>query len=269
MSVVRLSNGVLMPLVGFGTAGLKGNVCIQMVKQALQSGYRLIDTAQMYQNEKEVGQALKHSGLARSDIFLTTKIDRNSNSYAKAKKTIELSLQRLGTPYVDLLLLHEPYPQGPEMYRAIEEAYHEGKARAIGISNYNEDRYRSFLSQCKIVPMVNQLETHIYFQRVTFQAEMAKHGTCLQAWSPLAQAKANIATHPLLEEIGRHYKKTAAQVALRFLVQRDISVIPKTSHQERLLENHALFDFELSQQDMAAIEALDQAHTFFPWTLEF
>lgn len=269
MESIQLSNGMTMPLIGLGTWDLNGQECVKMVKTALQLGYRLVDTAQMYGNEQAVGEGIRQSGIPRSEIFVTTKIYRPSASYEKARAAIDVSLARLGLTYVDLLLLHEPYQAGPQMYRALEEAYAQGKVRAIGISNYDENWYRTFLKQCTIKPMVNQLETHIFYQRANFQREMAAEGTMLQAWAPLAQAKTNLTTHPVLVRIGQAHGKRAAQVALRFLVQRGISVIPKTRHESRLKENLALFDFTLNDAEMQSIEALDQAKTFFPWTLAF
>ena len=187
----------------------------------------------------------------------------------KAGRAIDESLRALKLDYVDLLLLHEPYRQGPEMYRALEEAYRAGKARAIGISNYDERWYAEFLGQCAVVPAVNQLEVHVFFQRQGFQREMARHGTAVQAWAPLAQGIGNVAGLPLLAEIGARYGKTAAHVALRYLVQSGISVIPKSRRVERLRENLALFDFALSQEDTQRIQTLDQNATLFPWTTEF
>lgn len=269
MEYVKLNNGVEMPLVGLGTWDLNGAECAKTVAAALRRGYRLVDTAQMYGNEREVGEGIALSGVPREKLFVTTKLYRRSNSYEKARRAIDESLRDLKLDYVDLLLLHEPYLQGPEMYRALEEAYRAGKTRAIGISNYDERWYAEFLGRCEVVPAVNQLEVHVFFQRQGFQMEMARRGTALQAWAPLAQGIGNVAGLPLLAEIGARYGKTAAQIALRFLVQRGISVIPKSRHIERLRENLALFDFALTQEDMARIQTLDQNATLFGWTLEF
>lgn len=266
---IRLNNGVEMPLVGLGTWNLRGGECTRMVSTAIALGYRLIDTAQMYGNEREVGEGIKKSGVARDQVFVTTKIYSRSNSYGKAKRAIEESLENLQLSYVDLLLLHEPYRQGPEMYRALEEAFHDGKARAIGISNYDEKWYRSFLKQCDVIPAVNQLETHVYFQKWDFQEEMKKHGVAMQAWAPLAQGIGNVAGNKALAEIGEKYQKSAAQTALRFLVQRGIPVIPKSRHENRLRENMALFDFSLTEEDITKIRELDRGDTLFPWTKAF
>lgn len=269
METVRLNNGVEMPLLGLGTWDLRGKDCVRVVSEALAMGYRLIDTAQMYANEAEVGQGMKKSGVPREQIFLTTKIYRPSNSYDKAKQAIALSLERLGTDYIDLLLLHEPYAQGPAMYRALEEALAADKVRAIGISNYDPRWYTDFLARCDVVPAVNQLECHVFFQKADFQQEMLHHGTVLQAWAPLASGEGGVPTNTVLRAIGESHGKTAAQVALRFLVQRGISVIPKSQHIARLRENLALFDFTLSDDEMDAIRNLDRKTTFFPWTQAF
>lgn len=269
METVQLTGDIAMPLLGLGTWDLRGEACVRSVSEALALGYRLIDTAQMYDNEREVGCGIKKSGVPRSEIFLTTKIYRPSNSYEKAKKAIDVSLMRLGVDYVDLLLLHEPYREGAEMYRAIEEALCDGKARAIGISNYDPSHYADFLTQCNSVPAVNQLECHVFFQKRAFQQEMMKRGTVLQAWAPLASGEGGVPTNTVLAEIGAHYGKTAAQVALRFLIQRGISVIPKSKHRERLRENAAIFDFTLNDEEMKTLYRLDRNKTFFPWTEAF
>ena len=269
MEYIELNNGVKMPLAGLGTWDLNGTQCVESVKAALSMGYRLIDTAQMYKNEAEVGRAIRESGVVRDEIFLTTKIYRPSSSYEKAKAAIDRSLKTLGLDYVDLLLLHEPYPYGPEMYRAMEEANRAGKARAIGISNYDEQWYGSFLKRCEIVPAVNQLECHVYYQKWEFQQRMLDRGTVTQAWAPLAQGLGGLTDHEVLGEIGSRYGKTAAQAALRFLVQRGISVVPKSKRPERLRENLALFDFALTDEEMERIRTLDRNDTLFPWTKAF
>lgn len=277
METVRLNNGVEMPLLGFGTWMLRAEACERAVEEALSLGYRLIDTAQMYDNESAVGRGLRASGVPRAEIFLITKVYRSSDSYDKAARAIDASLRALGTEYVDLLLLHEPYPQRQEMYRAIEDAFRAGKARAIGISNFDAHHYAELLEQCDIQPAVNQLECHVFFQKWDFQRALADHGTILQAWAPLASGKGThgaagharpggVAQESTLAAIGARHGKTAAQVALRFLVQRGIPIIPKTAHQARMRENAAIFDFVLSEEEMTSIRALDQGQTFFPWT---
>lgn len=269
MQTVTLNNGVSMPLVGLGTYGLNGRECSQVVAKAIGLGYSLIDTAQMYGNEKDVGAGIKSSGVPRDRLFITTKIFRRTNSYAKAKKAIDESLANLQTDYVDLLLLHEPYREGLEMYRAMEEALASGKTREIGISNYNERLYPNFVKHCQVIPAVNQLECHVYFQKQGFQKRMEQDGVVLQAWSPLAQAKMPMKEQTVLCTIGEKYGKTAAQAALRFLVQRGISVVPKTRHEDRLVENMDILDFSLTDADMQAITGLDRNRTLFPWTEAF
>lgn len=266
MSKTSLNNGVAMPLIGLGTWNLQGQECIETVTTAISLGYRLFDTAHMYENEVEVGKAIALSKVPRSELFITTKLDQRSNSYDKAKKAIDKSLQKLGLDYLDLLLIHEPYPQSTEMYLALEESLKEGKTRAIGISNFDECLYSDFVKKVSVVPAVNQVEGHVYFQKWGFQRTMEIAGTKMQAWAPLAQGIDRIAEHSVLKEIGKKYKKSAAQIALRFLIQRGISVIPKTKHKNRLIENLEIFDFELSADEMETIRGLDRNNTLFAWT---
>lgn len=265
MEFVTLNNGITMPLVGFGTWDLRGQGCVTAVEQAIACGYRLIDTAQMYGNEREVGLGVRRSGVDRADIFLTSKVYRPNNSYQGAVRSIEDSLRALDTDYIDLYLIHEPYSQAPEMYRALEEAYHAGKLRAIGISNFNAQRYEQLLRSCEVVPAVNQVEAHVYFQQRELQSVLKANGTHMEAWSPLAAAKRDLFRDPVLTRIGQEYNKSAAQTALRYLVQRGITVIPKSSHEERMRANLELFDFVLSPEDIAQIERLDEGRTLFGW----
>lgn len=269
MEYVKLNNGVLMPLVGLGTWDLRNKECIDTVSKAIQLGYRLIDTAQMYGNEKEVGLGIMKSGMNRQELFITTKIYRISNSYEKAKQAIDESLKNLQLDYIDLLLLHEPYTQGPQMYQALEEAYKEGKVKAIGISNYNEKWYQNFIKECSIIPAVNQVEVHVNFQKWQLQDMLEKHGTLMQAWSPLGQGIGNIFKNPILIQIGKKYNKSPAQVALRFLVQRGISVIPKSNKESRLMENINIFDFQLTDEEIETIKQLNTNKTLFSWTESF
>lgn len=258
-----------MPLLGLGTWDLNGEECTQVVCEAIQLGYRLIDTAQMYGNEREVGEGIMQSGIPRSELFITTKLYRISNSYDKAKTAIDESLRNLKLEYIDLLLLHEPYAQGLQMYKALEEAYQNGKIRAIGISNYDEQKALKFIEQCSITPTVNQIENHIYYQKWELQKKMEAHHVKLQAWSPLAQGKEHVMKHPLLMNIGHKYSKTVPQIILRFLTQRGISVIPKSRRKSRLLENMDIFDFQLTDDEMQKIHSLDRNKTLFPWTEGF
>lgn len=269
MEYITLNNGNKMPLIGLGTWNLRGKDCTRIVSTAIKCGYRLIDTAQMYNNEKEVGKGILDSEIDRSELFITTKIYRISNSYEKAKVAIEESLNNLQLDYIDLVLLHEPYSQGPQMYRALKEAYMDGKIKAIGISNYDEKWYQEFIKNCKIIPAVNQVENHIYYQKWKLQEILNENGTVMQAWSPLAQGNIKPSDQEVLKNIGNKYNKTSAQIALRFLVQRGISVIPKTKHETRIIENMNIFDFCLSDDDIKQIRSLDQNDTLFPWTKNF
>lgn len=269
MEYTTLNNHVKMPLLGLGTWDLRGQECVDVVCMAIQNGYRLIDTAQMYGNEKEVGQGIINAKVSRSELFITTKIYGISNSYKKTKKAIEESLNNLQTSYIDLLLLHEPYSQEQEMYKAIEEAYRDGKVKAIGISNYDEKRLERFIKQCHVIPAVNQIECHVYYQKYQFQKSLEDQGIKMQAWAPLAQAKENLNKEMILFNIADKYHKTPAQIALRFLVQRGISVIPKSRRKERLIENINIFDFKLTNDEMKEIQKLDRNDTFFAWTKSF
>ena len=265
MEYLALNNGVRMPLVGFGTWTLRGEMGKRCILDALETGYRLLDTAQMYENEDIVGAAVRESGLARHEIFLTTKLFEPSASYENAKHDIEKSLSALGTDYIDLLLIHEPYDASLEMYRALCEAYRAGTVRAVGISNFNEREYRAFCRSCGIIPAVNQVEAHVYYPREPLRRALVENGTVMQAWSPFTEGKRRIFEEPVLREIGAQHGKTAAQTALRFLVQRGIGVIPKTMHRERMQENLSVFDFELSDKEMERIGTLADGKSLFGW----
>ena len=265
MEHITLNNGLTMPILGLGCYQLHGKAGERAILDATELGYRLFDTAQMYGNEKEVGHALRQSGVPREELFVTTKIYSPNTSYAKAKASIVASLRALQMEYVDLLLIHEPYPTSPEMYRAMEETYREGKVRAIGVSNFNEGFYRNFLRSCQIVPAVNQVEAHILYQQEALHRCLQGHGTVMQAWSPFAAGRHGVLENHCLREIGSRYGKSAAQITLRFLTQRGIAAIPKSSHRERLKENMDIFDFQLSQEDMSRLAALDEGRTLFGW----
>lgn len=265
MNMVTLNNDVNMPMLGLGTYALHGRDCERCVLEALELGYRLFDTAQMYGNEREVGNALRRGGVPRGELFVTTKLYRPSTSYARAKQGIEASLNTLQLEYVDLLLIHEPYREAEEMYPALEEAYRDGRLRAIGVSNFNAVRYETFLRACTEIPAVNQVEAHIFFQQRELLEDMKKHGTHMQAWSPFAAGKNDFFHNPVLRDLGLAYGKTPAQIALSYLVQLGISVIPKSSHRERMKENLGIFDFHLEDKDMRRIQALDRGKTLFGW----
>lgn len=257
MQTVKLANGVHMPVLGYGVFQVSPEECVRCVKEALACGYRSIDTAQAYHNEAKVGQAIKESGVARADIFLTTKIWISNAGEAKAAASIDESLRKLQTDYLDLLLIHQPFGDYYGTWRAMEAAYKAGKARAIGVSNFYPDRLIDIAHFNEIKPMVNQVETHVFNQQTAAQKTMKKLECALMSWAPLAEGRNGLFTNRTLTAIGAKYGKTPAQAALRWLTQRNIIVIPKTTHKERMIENLSIFDFTLTDDDMSAIAALD------------
>lgn len=265
MECFTLNNGVRMPVIGFGTWDIRGKPGIRAVTDALEIGYRLIDTAQMYDNEEIIGQAVRESGIPRRDIFITTKLYRPSTSYQKAEAGIERSLNKLQTDYIDLLLIHEPYENVLEMYQAFKEAYQDGKVRAIGISNFGKRQYERFLKDCEIIPAVDQVESHVYYSQLELKELLNSHGTQMQSWASFTEGRKNIFAEPLLLEIGAKYHKTSGQTALRYLIQNGIAVIPKSAHEERMKENLDILDFELSRDDMKQISRLDGGRSLFGW----
>lgn len=246
-----------MPLLGYGVYKVPPAQTKESVSQALQIGYRLLDTAQFYANETEVGQAIKESELPRQDIFLTTKIWYNQAGYQKAREAIQASLERLQTDYVDLLLIHQPLGDYYGTYRAMEEAYRQGLTKAIGVSNFTPDRLIDLCFFAEIKPMLNQVEAHVFYQQKTARKVMSKYGVQPESWGSLAQGRTNCFTDPVLLKIGQKYNKSAAQVALRFLIQSGIIAIPKSTHIERMRQNFEIFDFILNEKEMQLIEALD------------
>lgn len=265
MEFLTLNNGIKMPILGLGTWDLRGEQCIKAVTAAINEGYRLIDTAQMYKNEEEIGYAIKNSGISREELFITTKLYSPSHSYKLSQKGIDNSLRNLGLEYIDLMLIHEPYKEALEMYKALEDAYKAGKIRAIGVSNFNENFYKNFVASCEIMPAINQVEAHVYFVQTGLQKLMKEYGTKMEAWAPFTEGRRNIFAEKILVEIGTVHKKTSAQIALRYLVQKNIIVIPKSSKIERLKENLDIFDFKLSQEEMQRIETLDEGKSLFNW----
>lgn len=262
---VQLNSGQRMPLLGLGTYALQGRVAEEAILQAVDLGYRLFDTAQMYANEKEVGRALRACGLSRQDLFVTSKIYRPDLSCARARAAIERSLDRLQMDYLDLMLIHEPYAEAEEMYQALEEAFQAGKIRSIGVSNFSVARFTKFLSGCSIVPAVNQVEVHVFYQQGALHRLLAGQDVHMQAWSPLTAGRAQLAGNEVLRHIAERHGRTPCQVALRFLVEQGISVIPKASSRPHLQENLAVLDFSLDGQDMASLRALDRGRTLFGW----
>ena len=263
MNTVTLNNGVVMPQIGYGVYQVSPAECERSVADALSVGYRMIDTAQAYHNEEGVGAAVKKSGIARDELFLVSKVWISNYGFDKAKASIDESLRKLGTDYIDLMLLHQPFCDRYGAYRALEAAYKEGKVRAIGVSNFYPDHFIDLASNVEIVPAVNQVETHVFDQQIEAQGYMKEFGTYMMAWAPLAEGRNNFFTNPVLEEIGKKYGKSVAQVALRWLIQRDVIIIPKSVHIERMQQNMDIFDFELSQDDMDAIAALDTKESLF------
>mgnify|MGYP001778254478 FL=1 len=275
MQTVKLNNGVEMPILGFGVYQVPDHKeCEKAVLEALDTGYRLLDTAQAYFNEEAVGSAIKKSGIGRKDIFLVTKIWISNAGYEKAKKSIEESLNKLQTDYVDLLLIHQPFNDYYGTYRAMEEAYKAGKTRAIGVSNFYPDRFIDLSHFCEVQPAVNQVETHVFQQQKVAREIMKKYHTQIMSWGPFAEGRNNYFQNETLKEIGAKYGKSVAQTALRFLTQEGVVVIPKSTHKERMEENFHIFDFELSEEDMNKIRALDTGKSLFfshydPETVEF
>ena len=263
MKTVTLNNGVIMPQIGYGVYLVSPSECERCVSDALSVGYRMIDTAQAYANEQGVGAAVKKSGIPRDELFLVSKIWIANYGYEKAKKSIDESLRKLGTDYIDLMLLHQPFCDRYGAYRAMEEAYKEGKLRAIGVSNFYPDHFIDLASNVEIVPAVNQVETHVFNQQIEPQQYMKEFGTHMMAWAPLAEGRNGFFSNPVLSEIGQKYGKSVAQVALRWLLQRDVIIIPKSTHRERMEQNLDILDFELSKEDMAAITALDTKKSLF------
>lgn len=263
MEYVTLSNGVKMPQLGYGVYQVTQEECERCVLDALEVGYRSLDTAQSYFNEEQVGTAMKKSGIPREDIFLTTKIWIEHYGYEAAKASVLESMRKLQTDYLDLCLLHQPFSDYYGAWRALEELYSDGKIRAIGISNFYADRMVDIASFAKIRPMVNQVETHPLNQQTVAKEWMDKYGVQIEAWAPFGEGRGGLFENPVLAAIGKKYGKTTAQVMLRWHLQRGIVVIPKSTHKERMKENFEVFDFVLSDDDMKAIAALDQAESAF------
>ena len=258
MEFVTLSNGVQMPLEGFGVFQVpEAAICEQAVSDAFSVGYRLIDTAAAYFNEEAVGAAIAKSGIPREELFITTKLWIQDAGYESARRAFETSVQKLGLDYLDLYLIHQPMNDYYGAWRAMEELYEAGKIRAIGVCNFYPDRLTDLCLNARIAPMVNQEELHPFFAQTRAVENMKSLHVQPEAWGPMAEGKHDIFTHPILTELGRKYGKTAAQVALRWNAQRGVVIIPKSTHKERMEENFNIWDFALSDEDMAAIAKLD------------
>lgn len=263
MDYVTLANGVKMPQLGYGVYQVTKEECERCVLDALEVGYRAIDTAQSYFNEAEVGEALAKSGIDRKEIFLTTKVWIEHYGYEQAKESVLKSMDKLKTDYLDLVLLHQPFADYYGAYRALEDLYEEGKIRAIGVSNFYPDRLVDIASFARIKPMVNQIETHPLNQQIEAHEWLKKYGVIHEAWAPFGEGRGNMFTNPVLQEIGKKYDKTVAQIILRWQLQRGIVVIPKSTHKERMAQNLDVFDFTLTDEDMQDIAALDTKTSSF------
>lgn len=263
MKTITLNNGVKMPILGYGVFQVATDVCQKCVSDAIDVGYRLIDTAQAYQNEEGVGAAVKASGINRDEFFLVSKVWISNAGYEKAKASIDMSLTKLKTDYLDLMLIHQPFGDYYGTYRALEDAYKAGKLRAIGVSNFLPDRFLDISEYNEVQPMVNQVETHVFNQQKMPNEIMKEKNTQIMSWGPFAEGKNDFFNNEVLKAIGQTHNKSVAQVALRFLVQENVVVIPKSVNKDRMKQNFEIFDFELSDVEMNAIRQLDQGKSLF------
>lgn len=263
MEHILLSNGIKMPILGYGVYQVEPKECERCVSDAIEVGYRLIDTAQAYNNEEGVGNAVIKSGIKRDEFFIVTKVWIANAGYNNAKKSIEQSLSKLQTGYIDLCLIHQPFNDYYGTYRAMEELYQKGIIRGIGVSNFYADRLIDIANFLNIKPMVNQMETHVFNQQANLNAILKKYQCQLMSWGPFAEGKNDFFNNSVLVNIANKYDKTPAQIALRFLIQKNIVVIPKSTHKNRMEENINVFDFSLSDEDIKAIEKLDTAKSLF------
>jgi 2,5-diketo-D-gluconate reductase A len=264
MQNVKLNNGVEMPILGFGVFQVTDQTeCERSVSDAIQTGYRLIDTAQSYMNEEAVGSAIKKSGVAREELFITTKVWIQTNGYEGTMKSFAASLEKLQLEYLDLYLMHQPYGDVYGTWRAMQDLYKEGKIRAIGVSNFHPDRLIDLIVHNEIVPAINQIETHPFHQQIEAQAFLEENNVQIQSWGPFAEGKNEIFKNDLLASIGQKYNKSIAQVILRWLTQRGVIAIPKSVRKERMTENLNSLDFQLSADDMEAIKSLDTKESLF------
>ncbi len=264
MKNVTLANGVEMPILGFGVFQIRDHdECVASVESALEVGYRSIDTAASYFNEEAVGKALAQSGIKRDELFITTKVWVDSAGEDAALRAFDASMKKLGLDYLDLYLIHQPYGDVYGSWRAMQRLYKEGRIRAIGVSNFYPDRLLDLIMHNEIAPHVNQIETHPFLQRVEFQALMQSKGVQIESWAPFAEGRNDLFTNPVLAAIGDAHGKSVAQVVLRWLIQRDVVVIPKSVNPSRIAENFNVFDFELSAADMDAIAQLETGESLF------
>lgn len=262
MQTIKLNNGIEMPVLGYGVFQVSPEECERCVLDAISTGYRLIDTAQAYYNEEGVGNAVTRCGVPRNELFLTTKIWISNAGETNAARSIDESLRKLHTDYIDLLLIHQPFSDYPGTWRAMEKAVKDGKVRAIGLSNFYPDRFVDMAEYTEIKPAVNQLKTNVFSQQWEAEAEMNLYDTHIMAWAPLAQGNPELLTNPVLTALAERYNKTVQQVALRYLIQRSIIAIPKSTHTERMKQNLDVFDFALTPEDMESIRPLDKPDDF-------
>lgn len=274
METKILNNGVEMPVLGFGVYQVDEAICERCVSEALAAGYRSIDTAAAYMNERAVGRAVRRSGIPRGELFITTKLWVQDAGYESAKRAFAASLERLQLDYLDLYLIHQPFGDVYGAWRAMEELYREGKVRAIGVSNFQPDRLVDLILHNEVVPAVNQVETHPFCQQAEEAGIMARYGVQAEAWAPFAEGRNNLFGNEVLTDLAAKHRKSVAQVVLRWLIQRGIVVIPKSVHKERMAENIDVFDFTLPPEDMVRIAALDMKQSCFlshrdPQTVEW
>ncbi|WP_046226445.1 aldo/keto reductase [Paenibacillus dauci] len=264
MQTVTLNNGIEMPILGFGVYQINdAQECEQSVYEAIQAGYRLIDTAAAYRNEEAVGRAIRRSGMPREELFITTKLWIQDTGYENTRKAFAASLEKLGLDYMDLYLIHQPFGDVYGSWRAMEELYHEGKIKAIGVSNFYPDRLVDLIMHNEVVPAVNQVETHPFCQQLESQQIMQEYNVQIESWGPFAEGRNNMFENEVLSTIGKKHNKSVAQVVLRWLIQRDIVVIPKSVRKERIIENFDVFNFELERNEMEQIAALDRKESSF------
>ena len=267
MEFVTLNNGVKMPILGLGTYNLRGARGQSAIESAIQIGYRSFDTAQMYGNEIEVGNAVANAinkGILREEFFITTKLSSNM-TYDEVMRRFSDSMQKLQLDYLDLLLLHSNYKNAKEMYKAMIALHKDGKIKALGISNFNAEAYGNFIKDCEIIPAINQCQTHIFYQQKILREAMKDKGTILESWSPFVSGQSNFFKNPTLMTVAKKYNRSVAQVALRFLIQQGIIVIPKTENPQRMIENISIFDFSLNSEDMDTLDAMDTGKSSFSW----
>ncbi len=263
MKKVKLNNGIEMPILGFGVYQVEPSETEKVVSEALQVGYRSIDTAAAYENEEAVGKAIQNSGIARDKLFITTKLWVQDTGYENTKKAFEKSLKKLRLDYLDLYLIHQPFGDYYGSWRAMEELHKDGRIKAIGVSNFHPDRLIDLILHNEVVPAVNQIETHPFNQQITTQRFLKENGVQIESWGPFAEGKNDIFNNQILKTIAKKYNKTTAQVILRWLTQRDVVIIPKSVNKNRMEENFSIFDFELTKEDMHEIQKLDEERSLF------